>query len=247
MEKKDLFSGHSKVYAAFRPTYPEALYTFLLSHVTGRSRAWDCATGNGQVAQRLARDFEIVHATDISAQQLQQAVALPNIQYELQPAEATTFPDAYFDLITVGQALHWFNFEAFFREVKRVAKPGALFTAWGYGHIFIDPAIDPHIRHFYENVVGPYWDERRRLVEDGYSNLSFPFETLSHPDFAIEANWKRQQLEGYLESWSATQGFIRARQFNPVQELSRNIKDLWPDDKIIRVVFPIFLKAGHLR
>ncbi len=247
MEKKDLFSGHSKIYAAFRPTYPEALYSFLLSRVEGRSCAWDCATGNGQVAQRLAREFEVVYATDISEQQIQHAVQIPNVRYEIQPAEATAFPESSFDLITVGQALHWFNFETFFREVARVAKPGALFAAWGYGHIVVDPVIDPHIHDFYERVVGPYWDERRRLVENAYADIGFPFGVMDHPEFAIEVDWTRQQLEGYLESWSATQAFIKAKKVNPVPAFSNTIKALWPDEKYLGIRFPLFLKAGYLR
>ena len=247
MEKKDLFSGHSKIYAAFRPTYPEALYSFLLSRVKVRSCAWDCATGNGQVAQRLAREFETVHATDISGQQIQEAVQLPNIKYEVQPAESTAFPDSSFDLITVGQALHWFNFHAFFREVVRVAKPGALFAAWGYGNIVVDSVIDPYISRFYEDVVGPYWDERRRFVENGYADITFPFKVLNHTEFAIEVTWTLQQLEGYLESWSATQAFIKAKKVNPVPAFSNTIKALWHDEKYLGIRFPLFLKAGYLR
>ncbi len=246
MERKDLFSGHSKLYAAFRPTYPDSLYEFLMSRVSRRSRAWDCATGNGQVAQRLARDFAVVHATDISTQQLQYAAPISNIHYEIQPVESTTFPDSYFDLITVGQALHWFDLTTFFREVARVAKPGALFAAWGYSHIVIHPDIDKHIRQFYDHVVGPYWDDRRRLVENGYSDINFPFDALAHPEFAIEVDWTLQHLQGYLESWSATQAFIKVRRFNPVPEVSAALKNLWPEDKAMRVLFPVFLKAGYI-
>src|SRR5882672_948119 len=121
---KDLFSAQAKQYAAFRPTYPEALYDFIFQHVHGNENAWDCATGNGQVAQRLARQFKKVYATDISQKQLDQASPANNIHYAVSPAESTPFPDHQFDLITVGQALHWFDLDKFYAEVKRVIKPG---------------------------------------------------------------------------------------------------------------------------
>jgi hypothetical protein len=47
---KDLFSNHASLYSKFRPSYPQELYDYVLSFVENRNKAWDCATGNGQVA-----------------------------------------------------------------------------------------------------------------------------------------------------------------------------------------------------
>src|SRR5688572_9865875 len=118
MNKKDYFSGHSKLYAAFRPTYPAALYDSIFSHLKNKTTAWDCGTGNGQVAGYLSEHFATVCATDISKPQLDHAVRAPNIFYTLSPAERTEFPDQHFDLITVAQAIHWFDRELFYKEVK---------------------------------------------------------------------------------------------------------------------------------
>lgn len=120
----DRFSGHADRYARYRIDYPDALYNYVLSFVNGRQSAWDCATGNGQVASTLARYFDQVEATDISQTQLEQALVLPNVRYQISRAEKTPFADNQFDLVTVGQALHWFDAEAFHREVRRVLKPG---------------------------------------------------------------------------------------------------------------------------
>lgn len=67
---KDNFSGHSSDYAKFRPEYPAEVYTFLKENLSGSDCAWDCGTGNGQVASRLADFFNLVEATDISQPQL---------------------------------------------------------------------------------------------------------------------------------------------------------------------------------
>src|SRR5688572_2580381 len=107
MATKDLFSSQSKAYAAFRPTYPAELYEFIFRNTKNFVLAWDCATGNGQVAQDLSKRFKKVYATDISQQQLDEAFKVTNIQYSVSKAEQTNFPDSSFDLITVGQALHW--------------------------------------------------------------------------------------------------------------------------------------------
>jgi len=246
MVQQDLFSGHASLYAAFRPTYPDALYEFIFRHLKDNSTAWDCATGNGQVAQYLAKHFKKVYGTDISQQQLDNAFTASNIEYSLSPAEKTSFKDHQFDLITVGQALHWFNREQFYEEVKRVGKPGSLLAVWGYALLYIEPGIDAITLDFYENIVGPYWDNARRLVEQEYKTIPFPFEEIETPSFSIDVRWTLQHLTGYLESWSATQKYMKANHTNPVPPLIERIKSLWPEGETKSVSFPVFLRLGRL-
>jgi hypothetical protein len=52
---KDLFSQQSKLYAQFRPSYPQELFDYILQFVKERGTAWDCATGNGQAASVLIK------------------------------------------------------------------------------------------------------------------------------------------------------------------------------------------------
>lgn len=103
---KDLFSHDSNLYAKYRPTYPDSLFDFIAGLSEQHSTAWDCGTGNGQLASKLSAFFDVVQATDISAQQLEHAVRKNNIHYSVQAAEHSSFPDQYFDLIIVAQAIH---------------------------------------------------------------------------------------------------------------------------------------------
>ena len=162
----DRFSAQAAAYARFRIDYPAALYAWLLPLVPGRARAWDCATGNGQVALVLAESFAEVDATDLSASQLAQAPARPNIRYQTARAEHPPFPDRVFDLIAVGQAVHWFDPAPYHREVRRVARPGAVLAEWGYGLVRIGPEIDPLVQRFYHETLGPYWDANRWHIDD---------------------------------------------------------------------------------
>src|SRR4051812_11083256 len=181
MASKDYFSDQSKIYAAFRPTYPDELYQFILSHLKHRDAAWDCATGNGQVAQHLARHIHKVYATDISQQQINHAYKADNIEYSVCKAEQTAFAKNQFDLITVAQALHWISTEEFYQEVRRTARPGALLAIWGYSLLSIDRALDLLFLDFYHRIVGPYWDEARKLVEEEYRSIPFPFQEIPAP------------------------------------------------------------------
>lgn len=242
---KDLFSQHAAGYAAFRPTYPKALYDFVLKQVKNRDVAWDCATGNGQVARDLAKYFEKVSATDSSAKQLENAVPSGNIQYSLASAERTSFPDSSFDLITVGQAIHWFDIPRFYEEVFRVARPGAVIAVWGYSLLSVNSAMDAIISGFYKNIIGSYWDPERKLVDEQYKTIPFPFQEIAAPEFTFSFQWTLAELQGYLTTWSAVQKYIKARGANPVEKLIEQVRPLWKNEKM-EVRFPLFLRCGRI-
>lgn len=243
---KDRFSNQASAYAVFRPTYPRALYDFILGLVQHKQTAWDCATGNGQVARDLAPDFKEVYATDSSVEQIKKAVLAPNIFYSVCPAEKSTFPDHTFDLITVGQALHWLNFDAFYDEVRRVGKRNAVLAVWGYGLLRISPEIDAVISDFYVNIIGSYWDAERRHVDNHYQSVPFPFHEIKSPEFEFSFLWTLSELEGYLNTWSSVQKFIQANDSDPVQLVIEKVKPLWKLDKM-RVSFPLFTRIGTLK
>ena len=240
---KDNFSEQSAAYKKFRPVYPAALYEEILSHFKQRERCWDCGTGNGQVAVALAPYFKQIHATDLSENQLKQATQLPNIIYEVQRAEKTKFPDRYFDLITVAQAIHWFDHDAFGQEVQRVLKPGGILAVWGYGLLRISEHINPIIDDFYTNTVGKYWDAERKHVDNHYADIQMNLESIDiNQSFSISTSWNRDEFEGYLNTWSSVRHYKKANKTNPVGELMRRISEVWHKDERKEITFPVFLK-----
>ena len=241
---RDYFSGHAPDYATFRPVYPDSLFQFICSKVSSREHVWDCATGNGQAARSLVKYFKKVYATDISATQLQHAPAAGNINYSIQPAEKTSFPDNHFDLITVAQALHWFNLPDFYNEVIRTARPDAWIAAWGYSLMTVEPEIDALIKHFYRHVVGSCWDQARRHVETAYRDLPFPFGEIEVPEFHIQVKWTLDECRGYLNTWSAVQKFRQINGYNPTDELIEKLSRLWQER--LAVTFPIFMRMGSV-
>ena len=235
------------MYAAFRPSYPRELYDFIYKHLNEKNIAWDCATGNGQVAQELCKDFGQVFATDLSQQQIDNAFISPNIHYQVAPAEHTTFEDNSFDLITIAQALHWINTNEFYPEAIRVAKPDAIIAVWGYAILTVNEQIDPPFLDFYYHTVGPYWDAARKLVEEEYRNVPFPFGNIETPAFELKVEWSLEQFSGYLSSWSATRNYIKANQQDPVKPFIDALKKVWPASDIKTVTFPLFMKLGRIK
>ena len=245
MNFKDYFSKHSVDYAKYRPRYPAEMFEYLASVAPGRERAWDCATGNGQAAVSLARFFKRVVATDASQSQLDSAAEHENVEYRIAKAEQTDIESHSIDLVTVAQALHWFNLEEFYREARRVMKDDGVIAVWSYNLLDTTPEINRVIGFFYEQTVGPYWPPERHLVEDGYHSISFPFEDLNPPAFHMSARWSLPDLLGYLRTWSATQGFIKDKGVDPVTDLTDKLLAVWGDaEKVLEVRWPLSLRVG---
>ncbi len=242
---KDNFSGHSAIYAQYRPSYPDELFNFILKQVKQHEAAWDCGTGNGQTAKKLSMIFRRVEATDISPQQLAHAMQGENIFYSLQPAEQTRFADNSFNLVTISQALHWFDPHLFYPEVNRVMQPGAIIAAWCYSLLKISPAIDQLLQHYHFVTLAPYWDQERRYVDEAYETIPFPYARIASPSFYMRYEWSLSQLEGYLRTWSALPRFISARGYDPVVALMEDIRRCWTGDRL-PVLFPLHLLLGKI-
>ena len=244
---KDHFSGVAGRYANFRPHYPAALFDHLAAIVPRTSTVWDCAAGSGQATLDLAARFAKVIATDASHEQIASATPHPRIEYRVAPAEQSELPDGSVSLVTVAQALHWFDLERFYAEARRVLKPEGVIAVWAYGINQVEgETVNQLVQDFYANTVGPYWPPERKLVEDGYRSISFPFTTIAPPVFRMEAQWTMEQLLGYFSTWSATNRFIKARGFNPLEPLAVELSRAWGNVNLPReITWPLALRVGR--
>jgi len=243
---KDNFSNQSDQYARFRPVYPKKLIDYLISLTDSNYCCWDCGTGNGQLAVLLADTFKKVCATDISQRQLKNAMLKNNIEYSLQPAEKTNFPDQSFDLITVAQAAHWFDFDRFNMEVKRVLKPRGVIVLIGYGLVELPEPKNSIIKNFYWNVTHPYWDPERNHIEERYSTIPFPFKEIKAvPHFEMKKMLTLQELTGYIGTWSAVQHYISQNGYSPIDQLQHELSKVWVKEKE-EINFPMFLRVGKV-
>jgi SAM-dependent methyltransferase len=243
---KDLFSTQSTDYARFRPNYPDSLFRYLASLVEEKSLAWDCGTGNGQAAIKLANYFDQVIATDPSEKQLQNATQHLKIKYLVATAENPGIADNSVNLVTVAQALHWFKREDFYRQVKRVAKEGGILAVWCYGLARISPGIDRLIYELYESILGPYWEKERTLVDKRYQDIEFPFNELTPPEIEMTADWTLEHLLGYISTWSAVKAYIKQNNKNPLEALSLKLQNEWNPKEAQKVRWTLALRVGRV-
>ncbi len=243
----DHFSPVAAAYALARPTYPDTLFRFIADRAPARRVAWDCATGNGQAARDLARYFDRVIATDASEAQVANAAPHARVEYHVALAERSGLADDSVDVVTVAQALHWLDFDAFYREVRRVVVPGGLIAAWGYGSASIGRDADSILSEFEHEVMAPYWPPERQYVIDAYRTVPFPFAQLEAPELELQANYSLEQFLAYVGSWSATKKFIQTTGTDPVPSLRERLTPAWERGTQVREVrWPLFTRIGRV-
>jgi SAM-dependent methyltransferase len=243
---KDHFSGHADSYAAFRPHYPPSLFEYLAGLCAEHIQAWDCATGNGQAARRLAPFFANVIATDASEQQIANASPCDKVEFRMAAAESSGLENHSVDLVTVAQALHWFDIDAFFAECQRVLKPGGVLAAWSYANCYIERASDGECNETVEKIfaeVEDFWPPERKIVAGRYRSITLPFPEISADPFAMRASWQAGQMLGYMRTWSASQRYLRANGTDPTELFADELKRRWgPGQR--EVCWPLTLKVG---
>ena len=243
MAFKDHFSGHSPEYSAFRPHYPEQLFAYLASLCAEHHLAWDCATGSGQAAISLANHFHQVIATDASENQIANATRANSVTYSVAPAESSGLPADSVDLITVAQALHWFDIKAFSAEADRVLKAQGALAVWTYGVLMFGNGLDPIIEHFYHDIVGDYWPFERQMVEGGYADIEMPFDEIPSVPMEMTEHWKFADLIGYLNTWSAVRAYEKENGSNPLGLVHDELLRAWGDPNTVRVsTWPLVLR-----
>lgn len=244
----DHFSSLAQDYRHFRPEYPARLWHELARQAPRHGVAWDCGCGSGQAAVGLAGFFSRVIASDASSEQIARARRHPKVIYRVAPAESSGLADGEADLAVAAQALHWFDIEAFYREVRRVLAPGGLLAVVGYGWLSINPPIDRLLHFFYAEILGPWWPAERRILDQGYRTVPFPFEQLPTPLFSLRAEWTLPHLRGYLETWSALKEYRTHQGRDPLAPLLPALTRLWghPHQKRL-VTWPLFLRLGRVK
>jgi SAM-dependent methyltransferase len=241
------YSSYAKQYAQSRPRYPEELFTYLASLVTQHDVAWDCATGNGQAAISLTNRFKKIIATDISSEQIKNAIKHKQIEYKVCEAENSFLDGRSINLVTVASALHWLNLDSFYNEVKRVLKAGGVLAVWTYHIGYIEPPFDQLFFHFYKDVLSEYFVKGAKLVDDKYSEIKLPGTPIDGKEYFMSANWNPNNMLSFIGSWSGTQQYMKIKGKNPVDLISAELKQIWGNpEKIHTLHWPLFIRISRL-
>jgi len=266
--RKSTFSHAS--YAAYRPSYPPELYQIILEfHHGARSLCLDLGSGPGFIARELSSSFVRVIGTDPSPGMVEQALKLssayPNLSFHQAYAENLPFvDDASIDLVTAGQAAHWFDYPRLFAELKRIVRPGGTLAFWGYkDHVLVDYPKATEVLNFYthsagDRYLGDYWSQPgRTIVQDKLLAIQPPpsdWEDITRIEYEpgtagprtgqgtmfLSKRMTLAQMEEYIRTWSAVHAWQLAHPD------SKRKRDGGPGDVIDDLLEKMINAESHL-
>ncbi|KAM7524450.1 hypothetical protein LguiA_014352 [Lonicera macranthoides] len=257
----ELFIKQAKQYSETRPSYPEEVFQFIASKTPSHELVWDVGTGSGQAAKSLSQIYKNVIATDTSPKQLEFAPILPNVQYRCTPSimsmaelEQDIAAQSTVDLVTIAQALHWFDLPTFYDQVNHVLKkPKGVIAAWCYTVPEVNDTVDSVFKPFYASS-NPYWDPARQMVDDNYQTIAFPFKPVDGFDhtgpfeFKTERLMKLEEYFTYIRSWSAyntaKEKGVELLRDEVIEDFRRAWSKDGNDEKIVK--FPVHLRIGKV-
>lgn len=135
----DTYSHYSQTveyYSRYRPRYPETLIEWLTAEcgLTPGHVIADIGSGTGQMTEHFLQHGHPVYAVepnpDMRHVAEEELAAYPRLTSMGATAEATTLPDHAVDLITVGNAFHWFDHARTREAFLRILKPGPAGSSW---------------------------------------------------------------------------------------------------------------------
>lgn len=227
------FANVANQYASFRPTYAPDLLQALVA-LTGNHTypapivALDIAAGSGQATLHLAEYAQNVIASDLALSQIASMPAHPRIQRYVARAEASGLPDHSIDLVTVAQSMHWFDIDAFHREVYRILKPNGIIAVWTYALLSGTPELTDIVQRIYHHTT-PWWPADRAHVDNHYANLAFPYQRIDFTPPPMVMHYTLEQLLGYLRTWSGVQRYLKDQGHDPVSLFMGEFIDAWGD------------------
>ena len=168
--------------------------------------------------------------------------------YRVAPAEDTELDEAAVDLVTVGQALHWFDQKRFFECVKRAGAPGSAIAVWAYDLFTVqESAAVETVFHAFHASVEAFWPPERALVARRYAGLFFPFKEIPVPPITMTAAWSLERTLGYLSTWSAVKRCTQETGRDPVREYQDRLTSAWGDPGAEKAItWPLVLRAGRI-
>jgi hypothetical protein len=144
-----------------------------------------------------------------------------------------------------AQAAHWFDWNRYVAEVERVARPGALVALVSYGILRVAGEAGRLIETYYRDVVGPYWPAGRQHVENGYRDLAWPWPSVDAPPIDMTADWTRDELVGYVTTWSATVKLVDTVGPAPFEAFRAKLATMWPEEERRTVTWPLAIRLAR--
>ncbi|KAK4319005.1 hypothetical protein Pmani_010090 [Petrolisthes manimaculis] len=214
------------MYSKFRPRPPTSLTPRIVSYLKEKydgplTAATDVGCGSGQTTHILTSHFKHVTGLDISQAQINQANTLndnPHVSFKVSGAESLPFAATSLQLVTAGQACHWFDMKKFYDEVDRILVPGGVLALYGY--LFPEPINTRADNKLKEILKQVYKEELSGYIQKGSEDVylnnykldKYNMIYYKHSQIRDESHYTDRtvtvaDLTGYIGTWSGLQNF----------------------------------------
>ncbi|XP_015792500.1 putative methyltransferase DDB_G0268948 [Tetranychus urticae] len=196
----------ASIYIEVRPTPSHELINSIIKQLSKHcppnsnnkwSRAVDVGCGSGQATFKLADYFDQVIGYDISVPQIKEAIErnkFDNVTFKISPGEEIDLEDNSVQLITVCEALHFFNIDKFNSKVDSLLSKNGLFATIGYYPVpkcirLDDTTVNlDRISNIFERTF-QLWQDHGYPVQvfvervlNKYRGLNLPFDKVCYED-----------------------------------------------------------------
>lgn len=216
------FATVAERYAKGRPFFHSNTIEHIQHHFPANhkfEKALDIACGTGLSTQALLTIAEKVFGSDSSEEMLKQALSANQITYLKAAAEKQPFDGDFFDLITVGSGLHWFEVDKFFAEANRLLKSKAWLLI--YDNYFISEMLDePDFTKWYPEVYLQKFPPPKRNDTDNWSEeylAATCFTLEKEEEFKNSVQMTKDELILYLTTQSNITAMVQSEQMSYVE------------------------------
>lgn len=206
------FGDVAASYAGLRPTYPQALFDFLVENIEGpRQFAIDLGAGPCKASIDLAKRFDRVAAVEPDPRMLAAAPNDPQIERINCAAEDASFAQSSVDSVIAATSFHWMDQAVVCEKVAMWLRPCGVFFPFLYGPFFVvGSAEEVFARHW--SRWSPHMDKRlgakanySKAMKDcgAFSRLekfSMKIETKMSPDNAAGLFLTASYARSYMAS-----------------------------------------------
>ena len=229
-------------YDSTRPKYTKDIFTNIISKINQFDYYLDIACGTGQLLFQLSDMFKKSIGVDISEEQIKIAKTnLKNNNTYLYTSDIYDLPniipkelrkEKLFDLITIGQAFHWFDPENLIIFIKNIllSETGTL-VILGYQkqHFYKNDILHKPFQKFIDQLK-PYFECDCDYNDSGYSSSNQLFKNnfkfVNTKYFTEEQYIKLYTLIKFCKSWSAYYNYMKKNPDDPINDLEQIIKNL---------------------
>jgi SAM-dependent methyltransferase len=228
-DSKERFSSRVADYVRFRPGYPHEALALLKSECGLRSGhvIADVGCGTGFLGELFLKNGNRVYGIEPN-KEMREAGEEYLASYDSfvsvdASAEATTLEDATIDLVTAGQAFHWFDPAAARREFARILKPdGWVVVMWN------DREMNSAFATAYEDVLVKFGTDYKRVRE------SYPETAAMREFFAGGSMEQRSVPNAQILDWDGLVGRLRSSSYAPLEGQSNYAPMMAALDELFR-------------